>query len=248
MSTAKPLAYHELSKVLAAPPDFGHQLCPVCRLVTASVHHFLDGFIYSLTTDPEVRGKVRQARGFCNEHAGELQQITGVGLGVALINCDVLDTVLEEIARSAGRAAPGIAGTLTGLLRRRAGVTRLVARLRAPLRPRRQCIACTQQKIAEETYLTTLLRNLDDNALCTAFRTSPGLCLPHFDQALGLARDAQTLSALVDLETGCLARLRDDLAELARKYDYNFRHELLGAERDAWLRSLDQIAGKRGIR
>jgi hypothetical protein len=79
-------------------------------------------------------------------------------------------------------------------------------------------------------------------------RASPGLCLPHLRQALQGAPDEATLRRLIEIQLECLGRLRTELRELTRKFDHRFKHETIGSEGDAWLRAIDQVSGRRGIR
>ena len=116
------------------------------------------------------------------------------------------------------------------------------------LAPQGTCLACLHQLLVEESYLGTLWRYLNDEALAAAFRASPGLCLPHLRQTLPGAPDADALRRLIEIELECLGRLRAELRELTRKFDHRFKHEAVGAEGDAWLRSIAIVSGKRGIR
>jgi hypothetical protein len=84
--------------------------------------------------------------------------------------------------------------------------------------------------------------------LSEALRASPGMCLVHLQQALRLARDGTARAWLLDIEAPKLQGLIDELGEFIRKHDYRFRGEPRGAERDAWLRAIEMVAGKRGIR
>ena len=56
------------------------------------------------------------------------------------------------------------------------------------------------------------------------------------------------LRRLIEIQIECLGRLRAELRELTRKFDHRFKHEAIGAEGDAWLRSIEIVSGKRGIR
>jgi hypothetical protein len=109
-------------------------------------------------------------------------------------------------------------------------------------------MACAHQLTIEKIYVNTLLEYLEDGTLQAALRTSPGLCLPHYGQGVEWAPDANRLSLLTDIEHAALVRLSTELQELARKYDHRYQTEAVGAEGDSWRRSIDQIAGLRGIR
>jgi hypothetical protein len=248
----KPIPYHDLLRVLKPDDGTSHQGCPICQLVTESVGRYLDDLIFFSAVKPDTRAEIRAARGFCNEHANQLAQLTGKGLGVALIHEDIIDTVMEGLAQAAPPAdervkltfAARIAGTVPSESRAR----RAAAKAIHVLAPQGSCLACQHQLLVEESYLGTLWRYLNDEALAAALRASPGLCLPHLRQALPWASDADALRRLIAIELECLGRLRAELRELTRKFDHRFKHEVIGAEGDAWLRSIAIVSGKRGIR
>ena len=171
-----------------------------------------------------------------------------MGLGVALIHWDVVETVAESLARVQRTLRPRGLNAVWKRLVSRARGQRAAAELLAALRPQHECLACRHQLHVEQVYLHALLDNLDDEAMRAALRSSPGLCLPHFEQALGWVSDDATLAALLEAQLDSLGRLSSELQELARKFDHRFQHEVIGAEGDSWLRSIDQVTGRRGIR
>ena len=83
--------------------ETSHQGCPICQLVTESVARYLDDLIFFSAVKPDTRAEIRAACGFCNEHASQLAQLTGKGLGVALIHEDIIDTVMEGLQSAAPR-------------------------------------------------------------------------------------------------------------------------------------------------
>ena len=246
----KPIPYHDLIRARQPAPRRSATR-PICQLVTESVARYLDDRILLRGQAGHVGGDPRRVR-VCNEHASQLAQLTGKGLGVALIHEDIIDTVTEGLAQ----AAPGLRGGGEAPLR--AAVTRITpGGSRSPTRtdqsghvlaPQGPCLACRHQLLVEESYLGTLWRYLDDEALAVALRASPGLCLPHLRQALPGAPSLDVLRRLIEIQSDCLGRLRAELRELTRKFDHRFKHEVIGAEGDAWLRSIAIVSGKRGIR
>jgi len=244
----KPIPYHDLMRALKPGVEVERQACPICQLVLESVGRYLDDLIFFSAVQRDTRTQIRVALGFCNEHASQLAQLVGKGLGVALIHEDIIDTVMEGLERTISRANEAPPGRLAGIGPSRARGRRAAARVAHVLEPQGPCLACRHQLLVEESYLGTLLRYLDDEALASALRASPGLCLPHLRQALQWASDDATLRRLVEIQTECMGRLRAELRELIRKFDHRFKHEIIGPEADAWLRSIEQVSGKRGIR
>lgn len=247
------MPYHELLAAITRPDPAESAACPVCRLARRALLLWIEDLVYSFGVDPQVRREVRLARGLCNRHAHLLTEIRGMALGVSLIHLDVIDTVREELEKEAGESQmpDGREDATRGpvaRLRRGATVSRLKQRARSAVAPARSCLACEHQREVEELYLQTLLRHLGEAELAVAFAASPGLCLPHFDQAAGLAPDAPTLRRLISAQRAHLARLRDELAEFARKNDHRHLDERVGPEADAWIRSIDHVAALDGLR
>ena len=110
----KPIPYHDLLRVLKPDDETSHQGCPICQLVTESVARYLDDLIFFSAVKPDTRAEIRAARGFCNEHANQLAQLTGKGLGVALIHEDIIDTVMEGLAQAAPPADERVKLTFAG--------------------------------------------------------------------------------------------------------------------------------------
>jgi hypothetical protein len=248
----KPIPYHDLIRVLQPGVETASWGCPICQLVTESVPRYLDDLIFFSAVKPDTRAEIRAARGFCNEHASQLAQLTGKGLGVALIHEDIIDTVMEGLAQAVPPVSAWVkvsfAARVTGIVPSGSRTRRAAAKAVHVLEPRGPCLACHHQLLVEESYLGTLWRYLDDEALAVALRASPGLCLPHLRQALPGAPSLDALRRLIEIQTECLGRLRAELRELTRKFDHRFKHEAIGAEGDAWLRSIAIVSGKRGIR
>ena len=181
--------------------ETSHQGCPICQLVTESVARYLDDLIFFSAVKPDTRAEIRAARGFCNEHASQLAQLTGKGLGVALIHEDIIDTVMEGLQSAAPRPTRALLNWPAGSTPTRTRTRRAAARAVQALAPQGSCLACQHQLLVEESYLGTLWRYLDDEALAAALRASPGLCLPHLRQALPGAPDADALRRLIEIRT-----------------------------------------------
>ena len=220
------MRYFDLVEACAQPG------CPVCRLTRHAVQRYLDSVLYEGVNDPGVREGLRQARGYCHEHAGQLTDHTGQALGVAILQRDVVETALEQTATMPlGRNA-----------RQRA------RRLLQRLQPTAECPACAHRRATEDHVLQALLQHNADETLAAALADSAGLCLPHFRRALELTTDAGALGRLVDLQRRTLTWLRDELSEFIRKNDYRFRDEGFGPEGDSWRRASGIVSGERGER
>jgi hypothetical protein len=232
-------SYYDLRDALADPG------CPVCRLMARSTERYLDGLLWESVNDPGVRDKLRQAQGFCHEHAWQLNR-AGASLGVAILMHDVLGSVLGamESARFQALPAESLRRAQESLDRSQpaAATADLVARLSA----KAECPACIQVGQMEEIYLSTLNEQLlGEDGLLATYEASDGLCLPHFRQTLACLRDEAVFQALLAAQRTLWARLVEHLSEFIRKNDARFRDEPWGDESDAWLRALGALTGAR---
>jgi len=69
--------------------------CPVCRISLKLARRYVDSILYEYVNDPGVRDEIRRSRGYCNEHAGWMLDVRGAGLGIAIFQRDIVQTVLE---------------------------------------------------------------------------------------------------------------------------------------------------------
>jgi len=232
-------SYYDLRDALAQPG------CPVCRLMARDSEHYLDSLLWESVNDPGVRHKLRQAQGFCHEHAWQLNR-AGASLGVAILMHDVLGSVLGAMEGARFQALPAVSlrRTQESLDRGQpsAATTNLVARLSA----KAECPACVQVAQMEEIYLATLNEHLlGEESLLVAYEASAGLCLPHFRQILVCLREEAVFHALLTAQRSVWGRLVEHLSEFIRKNDTRFRDEPWGDESDAWLRALGALTGAR---
>ncbi len=222
----KDTRYFDLMKACSKPG------CPVCRISLELARHYVDGILYEYVNDPGVRDEIRKSRGYCNEHAWWMLDVRGAGLGIAILQRDVIETVLD------------LTETWPNGRNARQSAQELLKRLQ----PTAECPVCAHRRTMEDFMLDTLLQHIGDEELAAALAGSAGLCLPHFSRALELVDEAQALSQLVALEQRKLSELRDDLAEFIRKNDYRFRDEGFGKEGDSWTRAIGVVSGERDVR
>jgi len=206
--------------------------CPICHISLELGRHYVDSILYEYVNDPDVRDEIRKSRGYCNEHAWWMLDVRGAGLGIAILQRDVIETVLD------------LTETWPNGRNTRQSAEELLKRLR----PTAECPVCAHRREMEDIALNALLTHIGDPDLATALAGSAGLCLPHFLRALERVDDAEALKQLVALQRRTLTELRDDLAEFIRKNDYHFRDEGFGKEGDSWRRAIGIVSGERGVR
>ncbi len=226
--------------------------CPVCALTLAAVTSYLQAITYEHVNDPEFRDAIVAARGYCNTHSWRLRELR-VALGTALMYRDVIRDAAAELARSAtggrsdlfgaGQGHGGVRGRLAALAGRDASDSggRVTD-------PHRACPACQERDRYELLYLEALLDHTPDERMAQAFTDAGGLCMVHLDRLITTTRQSAALARLIALQRECLLRLHDELTEFIRKNDYRFSSEGMGVERDSWVRAVEIVAGKPGVR
>jgi hypothetical protein len=233
------MSFYDLRDALAQPG------CAVCHLKAEAADHFLGNLLWESVNDPDVRYDIRQARGFCHEHAWGLVRNSAT-LGIAIITPDMLQTLLKTLEGARFRALPALSWRRASEALDRKQSAAATAELVAQLSPQMSCPACVQVETMEGIYLSTLLEHLlGEDGLLIAYQSSDGLCLPHFRQALSRVRDETVFEALVTAQRAIWERLVGHLSETIRKSDYRFQGEPRGEESGAWLRAIAALVGAR---
>ncbi len=233
------MSFYDLRDAMALPG------CPVCRLKVDAVRRHIDNLLWESVNDSGVRYEIRQARGFCQQHAWQLVE-TGSSLGVVIIVHDVMQHILELLEMAKFQPPPS---NLRQRARRALAPSRAApanADLLAELRPQAPCPVCVHAETTEQVLISTLVKELiGEDGLLAAFQASEGLCLHHLQQALAQTPDAAVFDALMSVQREIWQRLVEQLAELIRKEDYRFRNEPRGEETGASLRALAILSGPR---
>jgi hypothetical protein len=227
------MGFYDLRDALAQPS------CPVCRLKADAVDRSIDILLWENVNDSGARQNIRQARGFCHQHAWQLIR-GGASSGSVIIMRDVLQNVLRILENA--RLEPVVPVPFF----RRTQPAAATAELVAELSPQVPCPVCAQAETAESALITTLVEGLPgENGLLQAYQASEGLCLPHLRQALSTARDPAVSAALVETQCAIWEKLEGHLSEIIRKLDYRFREEPRGEETGAAARAVAALSGWR---
>mgnify|MGYP001166056449 CR=1 FL=1 len=219
--------YYDLIEV------FSESGCAVCRLVKRDVQRHLDAILYEHVTDPRIHKRFRASRGLCAEHGQMFIQPGGV-LGVATL----YEAVVDELIKSA-QSATDLSPTR--------GLSRLLGKnspVSDALSPAQMCIACETEADSEIRYADILGEHIREEKLSSAYRGSEGLCVSHFRQAVTNAKSAENAKLLTAIQVEIWGKLRDELGEFRRKYDFQHVDEAMGAEGDSWLRAVRLVGGE----
>lgn len=226
----KSFAYYDLTEA------FGSAGCAVCRVLQRDIARLLDSILYEYATDRGMQARFRASRGLCGKHGWELSGDNNA-LGIAILYEQSLHEILGLVENSAPveKARRGIGRLFTAA----SGQS-----LADALEPVQQCVACETQAQNEAAYIRALADDLNDEAMLAAFKTSDGLCVEHFRQALRQTTDPIRAAHLTAVQGDIWTRLRAELHEFMRKSDYNHAGEAMGPEADSWLRAVARLSGE----
>jgi hypothetical protein len=222
----KPPPPGELQAAYAAPD------CPICSLSARSERRYIDITLYEHVTDVKWRAEVRAARGFCTLHTERVLSIGRSSLGASLVAADILKTLRPLLS---AHSASGAVGRLRAALRSGSG-------LLAALRPQQPCPLCAYLQDLGNVYVAALLANLETDDGRERYQQSAGLCVPHL--LVAAQRGGVGLPVLLNHQARVWERLETELEEFARKQDYRYRDEEVGAEADAWQRAWRLLSGR----
>ena len=221
--------------------------CPFCTLAQQQTRRYLSRLLYEYTLAPDIHLRLAQARGLCNPHAWLLQHIAHSeqpdGVGVALFYGSVAQRLHSDLQACLSSAQ--------SLHRRRAGGASLASRLLNCLQTEQTCLACERQAESERYALTQFLQRLHDSGaeedLARLYRDSDSACLPHFLALLQQAPSDEAAFWLAQTQRDTTAQLVTQLEEYVRRHSLPFQREPMGAERDCWVRVIEQMIGKRAV-
>lgn len=214
----------------------GRPGCAICRLSTRRADRFLGSYIYEHVNDVDLRATIREARGFCEVHAGHFLGKLDA-LAVAITYRDILNTLVKELDGANADNRDGSTGVRSRL---RALTQRGSRRPRLPA----TCPVCEAEAAAAGRALDVLTQHGEQRSLERALAEGDPFCLPHAREAL---RRRPGFAALRDRQHRGWSALRDRLLEFIRKSDHNYRWETLtDEERAAIVGGVRTVTGIRG--
>ncbi|MCX7919227.1 MAG: DUF6062 family protein [bacterium] len=212
------------------------EFCPICFILNKSSWDYFDAFLYEGVNDPQLRERIRKAKGYCQSHAWQLSQC-GDALGATIIYHDLIQQLAKEINLLAQRKAwkknnfP-------------ANVIKGYRKIKGNGMNSNECPVCKHLVDVEQSYLNLLIKHLTEPEFTAAYRNSNGLCYPHFTLALTLEPDKHAFDILGEKEISILTTLQTELAEFIRKHDYRYtKEQFTEGERTAWLRTINHFVG-----
>lgn len=224
-----PLNYYDFLETFPQPG------CVVCNLCQRDVSRFIDAHLYEYANTPPTHAAFRASRGLCAVHNTQLADYGASVLGIAILHAHILDELLRIAA------APVPQGSAISRLFGSTGS------LADKLEPVQNCMVCDVLEHSENAHVRALAEHIDDTRLQEAYRSSEGLCLPHFRLTLRAARDTARLETLISIQIELWSRLKAELDSFAMKYDINHADQAMGTDADSWRRAIALVAGQEDI-
>jgi len=212
------------------------EFCPICFMVNKSSWDYFDSFLYEGVNDPQLRERLRKAKGYCRTHAWQLSQC-GDAFGTAIIYHDLVQQLIEDISLLDKKRSKKKEKFSLGFLKEQHNLAGDKAKNSG-------CPVCAHLADMEEAYLGLMVKYLNEPDFVNIYRNSIGLCYPHFKIALHLEPDQNALTILFEKENAIIATLQAELAEFIRKHDYRYtKEQFTDGERTAWLRTISHFVG-----
>jgi len=207
------------------------QGCPICRVVTDSVHRWIDSFWREGRNDRDTRRTFFAAGGFCHDHALALETLAQGTRGRAAI-ADVYRWLASRdiaLLDASVHPAPG----------------RRLRRRKPQMARARECPACVEREQTTERKLAFLTDILHDERGRRRYESSSGLCVPHLLRAVAQTAENEPAVSCFLAADGRrrLVELRVGLDEFDRKRESRFRDEPKGQEQQAPSDAIARYAG-----
>jgi hypothetical protein len=223
--------------------------CPICRLGQRAAQRHLTSIIYDGVNDVPLRATLRDAYGYCHEHAWLLPESgESAPLGIAIIHRDILNTLRTQLDKEkfSKERKTSFRAAVADALNPDPTTDRPETTRHLP--PKAACPACERQWEAEQLAFASMQEALDknDQPMQDALGSSDGLCIFHLRQALNAAQSQQAFNSLVHISNNQLSALIDHLDEFIRKNDHRFREEKISSkEKESWRKALQRTSGKK---
>jgi hypothetical protein len=214
--------------------------CFLCDLEAEIEKKYLDTYLQELVMDPKAREKIIKSRGFCNDHSYKMlieasKPGSADGNGIALINENIVEKLIKGLHKQKSRHTNDSHKLFSA---------------------KNECPACIHVEKFAKTYAEKVAELLcsGNEEFSRLVKESKGFCIPHLVTLLDLLQDVMPnqrqliTKTLMEIEERNLQRLNSELAEYIRRQSYEFSEKDRVAVADVVLRSVEKIAGRRGIK
>jgi len=225
------ITYFRIERIIRSGAE-----CFLCALEDEIERKYIDTYLSELVMDTKAREKLVQSGGFCNYHfyrmlAMATRPDSSDGHGIALITQSIIEKTIQDLQKQRKLGKENFPQTT-------------------------ECPACAHLTNLMEIYhrkIVELICSRNEEFL-ELFKSSKGLCIPHFALLLKMVRDAEggqsreILRTIIDVEKRNISQLKSELSEYIRRQSYEFSDEDRRAVEDVLLKSVQKIVGRRGIK
>ncbi|MGQ9743868.1 MAG: DUF6062 family protein [Candidatus Bathycorpusculaceae bacterium] len=214
--------------------------CFLCALEDEIERKYMDTYLSELVMDASSRQKIIESRGFCNHHFYKILIAASKpgspdGHGIALVNESIVDKLIQDLHKQESHH---------------------IDYLYKLLATENKCPACIHLAEFSRMYAEKVveLLSLDSEEFLRLLKESKGFCIPHFVTLVQVAKDVaptqsqKIIKTLIEIEEKNLRRLNSELAEYVKRQSYEFFEKDRSAVADIMSRSVEKIAGRRGMK
>lgn len=229
------IAYLRIKRVVGSDEE-----CFLCTLEDEIERKYVDTYLSELVMDASSREEIVKSRGFCNHHFYRILIAASKpgspdGHGIALINESIVDKLVQDLHEQKSQHIDD--------------VHKLLA-------TENKCPACTHLAEFARMYAEKIVELLssDNEGFLKLLKESKGFCIPHFVTLVQIAKESmptqsqKILKPLMEIEEKNLRRLSSELAEYVKRQSYEFSEKDRSAVADTVPRSVEKIAGRRGMK
>jgi len=229
------VTYLRIKRVIGSDEE-----CFLCALEDEIESKYVDTYLSELVMDSSSRQKIIESRGFCNQHFYKMlisasKPASSDGHGIALVNKSIVEALIHDLHEQKSHQI----GDLDKLLV-----------------PENKCPACIHLSKFAKIHARKIIELLSsgNEEFWKLLKASKGFCSPHFITLVHGAEGVmpnqsnKLVKVLLEIEEKNLRRVISELKEHIRRQSYEFSERDRAAVADIVMRSVEKIAGRRGIK
>jgi hypothetical protein len=229
------IAYLRIRRVIGSDEE-----CFLCALEDEIERKYMDTYLSELVMDASSREKVIESRGFCNHHFYKMLIAASKpgspdGHGIALVNESIVDKLIQDLHKQKSHH---------------------IDYLHKLLATENKCPACIHLAEFSRMYVEKIVELLlsGNEEFLKLLKESKGFCIPHFVTLVHVTKETmpsqsqEIVKTLMEIEAKNLRRLNSELAEYVKRQSYEFSEKDRSAVADIVPRSIEKIAGRRGMK
>ncbi|NPV26406.1 MAG: hypothetical protein HPY81_02905 [Firmicutes bacterium] len=219
--------------------------CPLCTARQHLTRSYIETFLHEYINDLNVRAKIDQSRGFCNEHAWQIQKMEENVYHDGMKNGIIYEYLIAQLIRELETYRQRVEQPQpikTSIFRRNTQTKIYVEMLRI-FEKNGKCPVCEHVDLLEGIYADEFLRMiriLKENG----FDKKHIFCLKHLLMLLRQSENPEDTKYLLDDQLSKLNNLHHQLKYYLKHHSYLHKHEPIGEEEaTSWIRAVAIFAG-----